>query len=383
MRAGGPRVAIVGAGIGGLALAGALASRGFVVRVYEQAERFARVGAGIQQSANAVTVLRGLGLEPALRARAFRPAEFVHREGDTGEMTNRIPLGAAAEAEYGAPYLLLHRGDLHEMLLSTVPAEAVTLGARLVGLDQLGEDVELAFADGTRERADVVIGADGVHSAVRRILFGRQDPRFSGRVGYRATVAAGALADENIDDNTKWWGPDRHLIVYYISAARDEVYAMAMVPEPEFDIESWSAEGDLGHLCAAFDGFHPTVRQILGRLPGVHKWALVDRDPLARWSSGNALVMGDAAHPMMPHMGQGAAMAIEDAAVLLRCLDEAASWSAAFKQFEATRKPRTSQMQAISAGNTFARTGKGAVDWVYGYDAWTTPLAPIRKVGKI
>ncbi|GAA4738201.1 FAD-dependent monooxygenase [Nocardioides endophyticus] len=371
-----PRVAVIGAGIGGLTVAGALTARGFPVQVYEQASAFSRIGAGIQQSANAVKVLRELGLEPTLRARGFVPASFVHRAAGTGEVTNDIPLGARAEGRYGAPYLALHRGDLHDVLLAAVPAGAIHRGRRLVGLEQPGDGVELAFADGSRARADVVVGADGVHSLVRETLFGPHELRFSGKAGYRATLPASALGGERLDDNTKWWGPDRHLIVYYLTAARDEVYAMGTVPEPDFDLESWSAKGDVDVFCAAFADFHPTVRTLLGSVPLVHKWALADRDPLPRWSDGDVVVMGDAAHPMMPHMGQGAAMAVEDAAVLVRCLEAAAGdWSGALRRFEETRRARTSEMQAISAGNSFARTGKDAVDFVYGYDAWTTPLA--------
>lgn len=370
------RVAVVGAGIGGLAIAGALSGRGFDVRVYEQADRFARLGAGIQQSPNAVKVLRGLGLEKALLATGFVPSSFVHRVADTGEVTNDIPLGERAEAAYGAPYLLLHRGDLHDVLRSAVPESSVLLGRKLVGLDHAGERVRLAFADGSTGEADVVIGADGVNSTVRRHLFGAHELRFSGRVGYRATVPAAALAGGSLDDNTKWWGPDRHLITYYITRARDEIYLMGTVPEPDFDLESWSAQGDVDQFRAHFEGFHPTVRDLLSHVPVVHKWALADREPLPRWSEGGVVLLGDAAHPMMPHMGQGAAMAIEDVAVLTRCLEEARGEDLpeALRRFEATRKDRTTQMQAISAGNSFARTGKDAIDWVYGYSAWTVPL---------
>jgi salicylate hydroxylase/6-hydroxynicotinate 3-monooxygenase len=370
-----PRVAIVGAGIGGLAAARALYACGFDIRVYEQARRFVRLGAGIQQSPNAVRVLRGLGLEPALRATGFAPRDFLHRMAETGELTNAIPLGEAAEQRYGAPYLTMHRGDLHDVLLGGLPSRAVRRDARLVGLDQAGERVVLSFADGSRDRADVVVGADGVHSTVRELLVGTDELRFSGRVGYRATLRP-EEASEPDDDNTKWWGPDRHLITYYITAGRDEIYAMGTVPEPDFDLESWSARGDVEQLRAHFASFHPVVGRLLGRVDEVHTWALADRAPLPQWSDGSVVLLGDAAHPMMPHMGQGAAMAIEDAAVLARCLEEATTgWPAALCRFEATRRQRTTQMQAISAGNTFARSPAETVDWVYGYDAWSVPLA--------
>lgn len=374
-----PRIAIIGAGMAGLALANGLASRGFAVRVHEQAHQFARVGSGIQQSANAVKVLEGLGLSDRLRRCGFVPSAFIHRVHDTAEVTNRIPLGERAEEAYGAPYLLLHRGDLHDALLSGLPdPQIVTLGRKLMGIEHLGECLVLTFADGSREEADVVIGADGIHSAVRDHVFGHLELRFAGNVGYRAILPRHAVDSLNLDDNTKWWGPDRHLVTYFITAARDELYAMGTVPEPDFDLESWSARGDVGHFRESFASFHETVRSILGAVTHTNKWALADHLPLDAWSDGNIAVLGDAAHPMMPHMGQGAAMAMEDVAVLLRSIDESTggTWAPAFARFEATRKTRTSEMQALSAGNSFARTGKDAIDWVYGYDAWTAPLAP-------
>lgn len=372
------RVAVIGAGVGGLTVAASLLSQGLDVRIYEQASRFARLGAGIQQSPNAMKVMRKLGLESKLRAKGFTPTSFVHREAATGEISNVVPLGKLVEQHYGGAYLLLHRGDLHAAIESILPTETIALGKKLVGLDHRDGSIELSFADGTRSRADTVIGADGVHSAVREILFGANQPRFSGRVGYRAVLAASRLEGKPLDDNTKWWGMDRHMMVYYITAQRDEVYVMGTISEPDFELESWSVKGDMSTLRGAFAEFHPTVRAILKCIDEVHKWALVDRDPLVNWSDGNVVLVGDAAHPMMPHMGQGAAMAIEDAAVLTRCIAAAqpGNWSAAFRQFEATRKERATVMQRISAGNTFIRKGQEGVAWVFGYDAWQTPLKP-------
>lgn len=377
-----PQIAIVGAGVGGLALAAALTPRGFDVRVFEQAREFRRIGAGIQQSPNAVKVLGELGLGPALRGRAFVPATMTHRDGVTGEISNEVMLGAAAEERYGAPYLLLHRGDLHERLLSTLPAGTVVHDKRLVGFERHGDRVALAFADGGSASADALVAADGVHSVVRETILGSSAPRFSGKVGYRAIFPAQRLGDEQIADNTKWWGADRHLIVYFTTASRNEVYVMGTLPEPDFDLESWSATGDLDVFRDAYADFHSTVRRILDGVSTVHKWALVDREPLSRWSDGNVVLLGDAAHPMMPHMGQGAAMAIEDVAVLVRCVEDtgAGQWRSAFARFERTRKERTTEMQQISAGNSFARSGRDAVDWVYGYDAWSAPLAPPAEV---
>jgi salicylate hydroxylase/6-hydroxynicotinate 3-monooxygenase len=200
--------------------------------------------------------------------------------------------------------------------------------------------------------------------------------RFTGRAGYRTTIPASALTGITPDENTKWWSADRHVIMYYISAARDELYVMGTFDEPGFTLESWSAEGDVDAFRDAFASFHSDVRTILDRIPRVHKWALVDRDPLPQWNACRIVLLGDAAHPTMPHMGQGAAMALEDAAVLARCIEAAGgNCEAAFACFAQTRRERTADVQALSRGTTFLRHRGPGVDWVYGYDAWREPLA--------
>jgi 6-hydroxynicotinate 3-monooxygenase len=371
-------IAIIGAGIGGLAAAAALRRVGAEVLVYEQAGRFARVGAGIQQSPNALKVLRGLGLEGRLRSFAFQPASSINREFDSGAITNEYPLGSTVEARFGAPYMLLHRGDLHAALLSIVPRHTIRLSKRLIGLEPDSTGVSMRFADGTGARADALVGADGVHSVVREMLLGAEKPRFTGRVAYRTTFDATRLGDLTIDDSVKWWGPDRHIVMYYVNCRRDEVYFVTSTSEPDFAFESWSATGDLKVLRKAYTAFHPTVRAVLAACPGVHKWALVERDPLPRWGDGRIILLGDACHPMTPYMAQGAAMAVEDAAVLARCVEgvDSGGVASAFRRYELTREPRTSKMQLTSRQNTWMRRETNA-DWVYGYDAWHEPLAII------
>ncbi len=371
-----PSVAIVGAGIGGLAAAACLRRVGIDVRIYEQAQRFARIGAGIQQSPNAMKVLRVLGLEQRLRDHGFQASASLNRAHDSGTLLWERPMGSRSEARYGAPYLLLHRGDLHAALASVVPDEIISRGRRLVGLEQHGGSVRLAFADGSHAAADAVIGADGVHSVVRETLFGRQAPQFTGRVAYRTTFPARLLGGVQIDDAAKWWGPDRHIVIYYINPRRDEVYFVTSTPEPDFSVESWSAKGDLQVLRAAYAGFHPTVRGVLDACPDVHKWAIVVREPLPRWSDGNVTLLGDACHPMTPYMAQGAATAIEDAAVLSRCLEgvDADGLAAAFRRYEETRKDRTARIQTVSRSNDMGRI-RDTIDQVYSYDAWQAPLA--------
>jgi 2-polyprenyl-6-methoxyphenol hydroxylase-like FAD-dependent oxidoreductase len=370
-------IAIVGAGIGGLAIAALLKRSGHEVNVYEQAPRFARVGAGIQMAPNAVKVLRGLGLEGKLRRIAFESEYALSREWDTGEITSKLPLGREVEARYGAPYFFLHRADLHAAIQAIVPSGVVHLDRKLIGFDCDANGVTLTLASGERVHADALIGADGVHSLVRETLLGPEKPRFTGRVAYRTTYAASRLAAPITPVRTKWWGPDRHMVVYYVTAARDELYFVTSVPESAewMTPESWSAKGDLDALRAAYAGFHREVQTVLDACPEVYKWALLERDPLPRWSEGRVVLLGDACHPMTPYMAQGAASALEDAAVLSRCLEgvDADGLAAAFSRYEATRKPRASEIQMQSSENTWLRNSADP-GWVYGYDAWTAPL---------
>jgi salicylate hydroxylase/6-hydroxynicotinate 3-monooxygenase len=375
--AGGPiRVAIIGAGIGGLTAAACLRRVGAEVTIYEQARGFTRLGAGIQQSPNSVRVLFALGLEAKLRASAFQPAANLSRDHDTGAPTNSLPLGAAVEDRYGAPYFLMHRGDLHAMLADTVPPDIIRLDHKLDGLDQRGGVVRIRFTNGETAEADAVIGADGVHSVVRETLFGPEQPVFTGRVAYRTVFPTRLLDGLAVDECVKWWGPDRHIVSYFTNPRRDELYFVTSTPEPDFAIESWSAKGDLAVLRAAYDTFHPTVRAILAACPDVHKWALVVREPLLSWTQGHITLLGDSCHPMTPYMAQGASTSIEDAAVLSRCLDgvDRDGIADALQRYERARLDRTATIQRTSAQNTWLR-GNTNADWVYGYDAWTVPLA--------
>jgi 6-hydroxynicotinate 3-monooxygenase len=369
-------VAIVGAGMGGLASAAALRRAGIAVTVYEQAAQFTRLGAGIQIGCNAMKVLRELGLEAKLRRQSFYPRSWNNRDWRTGEVKFDMVFGEAAERKFGAPYLLAHRGDLHAALAGAVPEECIRLGHRLVGLEQTHDGVRLSFAGGATAVADAVIGADGVHSVVKDILFGASPLNFTGRIAYRTTFPAALLNGHTIDDCTKWWGEDRHIVIYYVKPDRSEVYFVTSQPEPEFRIESWSAKGDVRELRKAFEGFDRQVENVLAACPDVHKWALVDRESLDRWTDGNVTLLGDACHPMTPYMAQGAAMAIEDAAVLSRCLDgvERDGVANAFRRFEASRKDRTTRVQQTSRTNTWLKD-KTDTDWVYTYDAWTVRLA--------
>ncbi|MGE0628844.1 MAG: FAD-dependent monooxygenase [Hyphomicrobiaceae bacterium] len=374
------RIAVLGAGMGGLTAAALLDRLGFQVKVYEQASGFTRLGAGIQMSPNAMRVLRGLGVGARISETAFRPGSWRNRTWDTGELFHELPLGDAAQSKYGAPYLLMHRGDLHEALLSCVRPELIESGRKLVDLDRPGPaSIVLRFEDGSRAEVDALIAADGVHSRVREILQGEERPSYTGMVAYRTTFPAHLLRGAQIDDYCKWWGKDRHIVIYFVTAERDEVYFVTAVPEPDWTVESWSSTGSVKDLQAAFAGFHPDVQAVVHACPSVHKWAILTREPLPSWGEGRVVLLGDSCHPMTPWMAQGAATAMEDAVVLSRCLDDAKPESgeavaAVFERYAMLRRPRTAQIQRTSHANTWMR-GATPADWVYAYDPWSAPLS--------
>jgi 2-polyprenyl-6-methoxyphenol hydroxylase-like FAD-dependent oxidoreductase len=370
-------IAIVGAGMGGLAAAATLRRAGFDVRIYEQAPRFARIGAGIQMMPNSMKVLRRIGVEDQVRAKAFEPYSHLNRVWDTGEVMRELPM---PEHLFGAPYLCMHRADLHEALLSGLPPDIIALGRKLVGLEHRGERVRLNFEDGSHAEADAVVASDGVHSLVREIIVGPDTPIHKGRIAYRAVFSSALLGGKDIGrSRTKWWGKDRHIVIYYTRADKSELYFVTSVPEPAewLTKESWSAKGDVKELRQAYEGFHEDVRDVLHACPDCHKWAILEREPLPRWSDGRVVLLGDACHAMTPYMAQGAATAIEDAAVLARCLEKTpGDISGAFRLYEAHRKPRTARIQAISSANTWMKGGNEDTSWLYGYDAWNVPLTP-------
>jgi 2-polyprenyl-6-methoxyphenol hydroxylase-like FAD-dependent oxidoreductase len=311
-------VAVVGAGMGGLAVAATLRKVGIDVAVYEQALRFGRIGAGIQMMPNSMKVLRGIGVEERLRNVAYSPFSHLNRDGTTGKMMRELPM---PESLYGAPYLCMHRADLHDALASAVPSDIIHLGKKLAGLDHAGSRVTLHFADGSSATADAVVGADGVHSIVRDLIVGPDAPIHKGRIAYRAVFNANLMGGfDTGPSRTKWWGSDRHIVIYYTTKAKTELYFVTSVPESAewMTKESWSAKGDVKELRAAYEGFHSDVLTVLDSCPDCHKWAILEREPLPHWSDGRVVLLGDSAHPMTPYMAQGAATSIEDAAILAR-----------------------------------------------------------------
>lgn len=374
------KIGINGAGIGGLAAAIALRKLGMDVVVFEQAARFARVGADINLTPNAVRALDGLGVGAALRETAARPTHRISRTWDSGEETSRLAMSDEAEQRYGAPQLTMHRGDLMAALEAAVPPECVRLAhkATAIAPKQGGRGATLRFANGHAEDVDVLVGADGIHSIVRTALLGEEHPIFTGVVAYRAVVPAEKLAGvPNLGAFTKWWGPEAtSQIVTFPLARGREIFVFATVAQDSWRHESWTTPGRVEDLRAAYAGFHPDARALLDACDDVLISALYVRDPLPSWSSGHIALMGDACHPMMPFMAQGAGMAIEDGVVLARCLAEATDDTVpdALARYQAVRHARTSRIQIGSRGNEWLKAG-GNADWVYDYDAWNVALA--------
>ncbi len=371
------RIAVVGSGLGGAAAATSLQQAGFDVTVYEQATQFSRQGAGIHMGPNVLKIFRRQGIEKQLEAMGSHPDFWFSRNAD-GEYLSRIPLGDFARKEYGAAYLTVHRGDLHALQMSALEPGTVQMGKHLVSLDDSGDDVLLTFADGTSARADIVIGADGINSRVREHLLGVEAPTYSGWVGHRALIPAEKLAryDFNFEDCVKWWSADRHLMVYYTTGKRDEYYFVSGVPQAHWEGGDASFIGcSREAMYEAFEGYHPTVQALIANADTITKWPLLNRQPLPVWSTGRMVLLGDACHPMKPHMAQGAAMAIEDGAMLARCLQETGltDYATAFRLYEANRKDRASRVQAVSNANTWLRTQEDPA-WVYGYELFEHPL---------
>jgi salicylate hydroxylase len=346
-----PSVGIVGGGIGGLSAALSLLAAGFDVQVYEQATGLREIGAGVQVSPNASRLLHRLGLAGALAATGVKPLAWHQRRWDDGRTLLRAPLAEALEATYGFPHYQMHRADLLAALAEAVPAERVHLGHRLTGLDDLGDRVRARFANGTTAEVGVLVGADGIHSVVRGLLFGPDRARFTGCVAYRGLVPARRLRHLDLEVTAQiWMGPGQHFVHYYVSAMR-LVNFVAIVEQDAWTAESWTDRGDLAEALARYADWHPQVRAILGAADETFVWALFDRSPMRRWSVGRVTLLGDACHAMLPFMAQGAAQAIEDGAALAACLRAGPDVPAALRRYEEIRIPRTARLQGMSADN--------------------------------
>jgi salicylate hydroxylase len=393
-----PRIAIVGGGIGGLAAAAFLHRRGLAATVYEQAARLTEIGAGLVVAPNLARLLRQLGVLDDLRERAVQlDTGWEFRRWADGAVLSSENLAESCAKLYGEQTYTAHRADLLRVIESRVPAASIRLGRKVTGLDAAGRGsaagaLRLRFADGQSAEADVVIGADGIHSAVRAALFGVSPAAYSGLCAFRALVPAGRAPElARRPAQTLWLGPGHHLVHYPVSGG-ELVNLVAFAPAGDYTTESWTATATVEEFLAEFDGWDPRLTALIRAAGTPGRWALLDREPLPRWSEGAVTLLGDAAHPMFPFFGQGAAQAIEDAAVLARCLaDGRDDPAAALKRYEGLRIPRTTRLQGASHGRArvnhlpdgpeqrdrdaaFARQDPLVANgWIYSYD----PDAPL------
>jgi salicylate hydroxylase len=338
---------IAGGGIGGVTAALALLDAGIDVELYERNGALSEVGAGIQISPNGVKVLDRLGLSEALDAVAFRPEALEMRIGRSGARIFSIPMREEAVRRYGAPYYHVHRVDLLKLLAEALRSRApnaVRLSKEIQSYAQTATGVTITFTDGARAEGDVLIGADGIHSRVRAQMLGDTPARFTGNTAWRVVIPAAKVRDLVPPTACVWVGPGRHAVTYYLRRG-ELVNFVGVVEREDWRNESWTERGDKADLIGDYQGWAKPIVRVIEQAGDCYRWALFDRDPLAKWSEGRVTLLGDACHPMLPFLAQGAVMAIEDAWVLSRRLKAATEIPAALAAYEATRKPRTSRVQ--------------------------------------
>ena len=395
------KILIIGAGLGGLTAAMALLDKGFDVTVLEQASQLKEIGAGVQLSANATGVLYRLGLGEALEKIAAEPLGKRVRLWSTGQTWPLFDLGAISREQYGYPYFTLHRAHLHQVLADGVlqrQPDAIRLGVKVTG-HQRHEDgrVTVFTASGDNFEADLVIGADGVHSQTRAALFGADAPRYSGIMAWRGVIKAADLPEHmRTPYGTNWVGPGAHVIQYPLRN-NELVNFVGAVEGNGWEVESWSEQGTHEDCLRDFAGWHEDVQTLIKAIDIPYKWALMVRDPMPVWSRGNVTLLGDACHPTLPFLAQGAAMALEDGYVLARALDKYRDApQTALAKYEAARQERTSRIVLGSAANAkrfhnpALADASGAADyvssewteqrvkeryeWLFQYDVDTVPL---------
>lgn len=344
------RIIVVGAGIGGLASALSLRRAGFqCITVLEQAPALTTVGAGIQLSANAVRLLRRLGIGEDLERFGVRPEGLAMRSWNSGKQLLWTDLGQRAEQEFGAPYYHAHRADVLDALIQAWGLDNIRLGCRVASHDQLGDGVAVRLEDGEEIAGDVLIGADGIHSGTRQRLFGPDKPRATGLTALRGLVEADKVADLDLPRiSAVWLGPGRSMVNYWVAGGRLMNW-IGIVPSGTGDIEDWGAQGTREEAMHAFEGWHPTVRGMIERTGAPFKMTMYDRTSLESWGRGPVTLLGDACHAMLPFHAQGACMAIEDAWVLARCLEQAGSVpQAGLRRYESLRMDRANWVQEYS-----------------------------------
>ncbi len=390
------KIVIVGAGIGGLSSAALLLQRGHDVRVLEQAPSLSEVGAGIQFSANSTRVLRQLGVLRSLQSVSVTPIEYRFLLHSTGELLQTIPLGQQHAERHGAPYCLVHRADAHEVLHDAVAAlspGALVLDSRVVEVQDDEQGAVVRCASGKEYMADLVIGADGIHSILRKRNLGDTPAHFTGNVAWRCMVPAVRLPPGFKEPVVEVWaGPKRHVVIYPIRGG-EWVNFVGIVEDPGWRNDSWTVKSSWADLHSEFADWHPGVRDVVAAVDHdqCYRWAMLDRAPAQGWSTARTTLLGDAAHPTLPLLAQGANMAIEDGEILARALEQVDSLRDALQLYQRNRYARTARVQTESAANValfhndcddelrrmFAarRMATERSSWLYNYDPLSVELS--------
>lgn len=389
------KILIAGAGLGGLSAASCLLKAGYDVEIYEQAPVLSEVGAGIQLSANAMHVLNHLGLGEAIGAVSVRPGAYVFRAFDSGEVIQRFALSDEHEKLHGAPYNQLHRADLHDLLAARARAlkpDVVHLNHRAVGFEEDDDGVRLDFADGSSARGDLLIGADGLKSVVRTQIAGEIPASYTGDGAWRVTVPTERLPEKFLGQvMSVFMGPGRHVVCYYLRGGA-LLNFVGIVETDEVSEESWTARFPWEKFKADFTGWHDDIQTVIDAADRdqCFRWSLHYRPAIRTWSLGRTTILGDAAHPTLPYLAQGAAMAIEDGAVLTRALQRESDPALALQLYQRNRVDRTTRIVEQSTTNrnlfhmrsmdeiraNFAARDEGADrnGWLYSYNPLTVEL---------
>jgi salicylate hydroxylase len=338
------RVAIIGGGIGGATAACALAQAGLEVLVYEAAPELKEIGAGVALHPNAMRVLRMIGVEDAVRHVAGRSEYAVTRDGRTGRAISTLSRAQQATV-YGLAGATVHRADLLDVIAAALPANSVTLGKRCANVESHDDVAVARFDDGSEVEADIIVGADGIHSRVRAALFGPDDPTFTGKICYRSVVRRDAVTGPApATDNTQWLGPHGTIVLYPLRG-NELINVVCHYDDEHYRHESWINECERQEVLDRYAGWHESLLRVFAAGDTWYKWALYDRDPIPRWTEGRVTILGDAAHPMLPYLGQGACQAIEDGAVLAAALTaEPDNPRRALERYDPTRRPRASRV---------------------------------------
>lgn len=350
------KVLIAGGGIGGLTAGACLLQAGIDVDIYEQASELGEVGAGIQVSANASRVYQHLGVLDKLVASGYQPDQYRFRLFDAGDVLQSIPLADGYVAHHGVPYITVHRADLHQLLVKRVrelKPDAIHLGHTAVDFSEDEHGVTVQFADGSTAHGDTLIGADGIKSAIREKILGKVPPSYTGDASWRIIVPMADLPEEFRQTSVDIWvGPGKHAVTYPLRGG-ELLNLVAAVEHDAWDEESWVARRPWADLDRDFQGWHPAVRAIIDAVDRneCYRWAMNNRPPVNNWRTERAVLLGDAAHPTLPYMAQGAAMAVEDAAVLARALQDASDVTAGLDLYQRNRIERTSRIVRESSDN--------------------------------